>query len=275
MEEIWVNITESDKYQVSNLLRVRSFMVKDGEPPRILNTFISKTGYYVVNLSLNKKRRTRKLHRLFAIAFIPNPNNYPEINHIDGNKLNNSINNLEWCTGLMNKRHAFRTGLIPKVVGQNQSSTKLTDDVVIEIFNSKEPTSVLKNKYGVSASAINGVRDGKSWGWLTGKHYRKVREQRKFSDDQVLEIFNSLDSVADISLKYGASYSSIRAIKSGMVHSDVTGKSYNPKMKLSLSQIVEIQKSKDTNAILAKRYNVHICTISNIKNEKFKYNSRN
>lgn len=70
--------------------------------------WIQKNGYRCVTLD-NKKYN---IHRLVALTFIPNPNNYPIINHIDGNKLNNNISNLEWCTYSHNFREAIRLGLI-------------------------------------------------------------------------------------------------------------------------------------------------------------------
>ena len=58
-------------------------------------------------------RKTVKVHRLIAIAFIPNPNNLPEVNHIDGNKTNNNVENLEWVTHSENEKHAYRIGIQP------------------------------------------------------------------------------------------------------------------------------------------------------------------
>jgi hypothetical protein len=68
-------------------------------------------GYFVVGLCRNNKYHSKKIHRLVALAFIPNPKNKPEINHIDGVKTNNNISNLEWATTKENTRHAWETGL--------------------------------------------------------------------------------------------------------------------------------------------------------------------
>lgn len=69
-------------------------------------------GYMIVTLCDGKGlRKNKRVHRLLMEAFIPNPNNYPHINHIDGNKLNNSLNNLEWCSSKHNSQEAVRLGL--------------------------------------------------------------------------------------------------------------------------------------------------------------------
>jgi len=183
MEEIWKTVSECPNYEVSNFKRVRSLFCKNGKEPYILKVFISKTGYYVVNLWINGNRRTRKLHRLYAIEFIPNPNNYPQINHRDGNKLNLSDDNLQWSTQKMNAHHAFRTGLIPKVLGQKQSSTKLSDELVLEIYNSNLTKAELSRKYNKPFSTISGIKNGYSWSWLTGA---KNKNKYKIYDSDIV-----------------------------------------------------------------------------------------
>lgn len=82
----------------------------------ILKGGVYPNGYRFVVLTDDNRKESRHLvHRLVAMAFIPNPLNLPCVNHIDGNKLNNSVENLEWCTHLENVRHAIKTGLIGKV----------------------------------------------------------------------------------------------------------------------------------------------------------------
>lgn len=72
-----------------------------------------KDGYQLVNLCVDGKKTTEKVHRLIAQKYIPNPNNLPQINHIDGKKENNNVSNLEWCTNKMNIEHSNRLELRP------------------------------------------------------------------------------------------------------------------------------------------------------------------
>ena len=73
---------------------------------RVLAGSVNSYGYRVVSFTKNGIRKDKKVHRLLAQTFLPNPNNYSDVNHIDGNKLNNSLDNLEWCSRQMNNDHA-------------------------------------------------------------------------------------------------------------------------------------------------------------------------
>lgn len=116
MEEIWKGIPGyEEKYQASNLGRIRSTISWNGryyyKKERILVPQKNCWGRLQIDLSKNGKVKKYSVHRLVAQTFIPNPENKPEINHIDGNKLNNNIENLEWVTSKENVLHAYRTGL--------------------------------------------------------------------------------------------------------------------------------------------------------------------
>jgi hypothetical protein len=126
MEEIWKDITDYlGYYQVSNLGNVRSLertvtyelktksgtVVNKVYKAKNLKTYIGTHGYYSVGFHVNKINVTVNIHRLVAEAFIPNPDNKPEVNHKDGVKINNNVFNLEWVTQSENMKHSYNTGL--------------------------------------------------------------------------------------------------------------------------------------------------------------------
>lgn len=104
MEEIWKDIKGYEGlYEISNLGNVKS--------SKILKKELCKNGYFRIKLFKNGKGKRFLIHRLVAIAFIPNQDDKPQVNHRDGNKQNNNVNNLEWVTSKENNIHAHRAGL--------------------------------------------------------------------------------------------------------------------------------------------------------------------
>ena len=93
-------------YSISSEGRVRN-----DETNKMKSMDATSDGYHKVDLYSNGKRTSVRVHRLVAEAFIPNPNKLPQINHIDGNKENNNVKNLEWVNNSQNMIHAYRTGL--------------------------------------------------------------------------------------------------------------------------------------------------------------------
>ena len=115
MREQWKPIKGmEDRFLVSNMGRVRSIARFNGNytvRERIMRSRTTRYGYEAINLYDGEKIRYFQVHRLVAEAFIPNPDNKPVIDHIDGNKLNNKVNNLEWVTHAENNQRAYETGL--------------------------------------------------------------------------------------------------------------------------------------------------------------------
>ena len=152
MEEIWSDY--DDYYKVSTIGNVYSI-----KRNRLLNQNLNYCGYLIVS-----HYKTKKLvHRLVAEMFIPNPLNLPEINHIDGNKQNNVINNLEWCTHIENINHSMKTGLC----NNNGKSwrLKLNETQIKEIrqLNGKLFHKEIAEKYGVSTVQITRILNNQSW----------------------------------------------------------------------------------------------------------------
>lgn len=110
--EIWEKIIDYP-YEISNHGNIRRnpdapYKHKNKE---YVKPYINNKGYSCVHFYKNSKMYSFLIHRLIAIAFIPNTNNLPDINHIDGNKLNNDVSNLEWCTHQQNMQHAWDNNL--------------------------------------------------------------------------------------------------------------------------------------------------------------------
>ena len=111
MNEIWKPIKNYESlYEVSSLGKVKSFK-RSGAKEKILKCFYDEYGYVRVCLSKNGKSKKYKVHRLVAEAFIPNPKNFPQINHDNGIKDDNRVENLEWCTSSFNTIHSYVNNL--------------------------------------------------------------------------------------------------------------------------------------------------------------------
>lgn len=125
-------------------------------------------GYKQVELNVNGKSTKKSIHRLVAEAFIPNPNNLPCVNHKDGNKLNNCVGNLEWCTHKRNMEHASETGLL-RTIGSKNPASKLTEEDVAYIRRVYKKgdleygSSALGRKFGVDHKAIWAIVNGVTW----------------------------------------------------------------------------------------------------------------
>lgn len=108
-KQIWKDISGYEgKYQVSNTGRVRSLNYKRTGKIKVMKLSTNKLGYKIIMLSKNGKCKTWQVHRLVAQAFLPNPNNYPIINHKDENPKNNTVWNLEWCSQEYNINYGTR-----------------------------------------------------------------------------------------------------------------------------------------------------------------------
>ncbi len=125
----------------------------------------NKIGYNVVCFRKNNKRKHFLVHRLMAKQFLSNPLKKKQINHKDGNKLNNNINNIEWSTCEENIRHCWKNNLHSRPFGENNSSAKLTEFDVKEIRKTNKPISLLElaKKYKVDKTTIHLIIKRKTW----------------------------------------------------------------------------------------------------------------
>lgn len=161
MIEIWKPVKGFENYEVSNLGQVKSLNYNRTKGTKILKPGMDTNGYLQVHLSKNGKHYAKSIHRLVAEAFIPNIDNKPEVNHIDGNKQNNKVENLEWVTRRENNKHAYDTGLLkpPVMKGEeNPRARKVICTNTGEIFNYIKEAA---KKYNVIDSSISACCKGK------------------------------------------------------------------------------------------------------------------
>lgn len=159
MEEIWKDIQGYEEYyQISNLGNVKSLKYHGlkRKHPKILKWRITGKGYAQIILSVNNIQKRYSVHRLVALHFIVNPNNFPCVNHKDENPLNNSINNLEWCTYSYNTNYGncvakIRNKSIGKIGSYPVIQESLTGNFIAEFVSIGEAS-----KYtGISYTMIN------------------------------------------------------------------------------------------------------------------------
>lgn len=117
---------------------------------RTLKGMVDRCGYHEVSITEHSKSKWFFVHRLVAEAFLPNPDNLPFVNHKNGNKLDNSVENLEWCTRSENALHSFKNGLQTRVSNRYGTFRVLTEE------------------------DLNFIRDSKSLGYMTDKDVAEV-----------------------------------------------------------------------------------------------------
>lgn len=176
LEEIFKDIQNYEGlYQISNYGNVKSvdryvlhkrygnMHVKEC----IMKCFLVE-GYLYVRLCKNSKHKTFKIHRIVMTHFVLNPNNFLEVNHIDGVKTNNHIDNLEWCTRSHNEKHAHKIGL-KNFKGKNAPNIKLTEEKIKEIkelLKNKIPQRTIAKKYDIAPSTVNYINTEKKWKYV-------------------------------------------------------------------------------------------------------------
>lgn len=121
-----------------------------------------KLGYLFIDLCKDGFVKKHLVHRLIADTFIENPENKPQVNHIDGNKVNNHVSNLEWCTASENQKHAIKNNL-RSAKGEKNSQSKLTLKQVSEIFSDNRLYKEISLDYNISMSTISSIKNKKTW----------------------------------------------------------------------------------------------------------------
>ena len=168
MEEIWKDIEGYEGlYQISSQGRVRSLdrtiVYSNGNVHKYYGSFKKQSfdagGYKIVTLSKNSKTTTHKVHRLVAKAFIENPKNFKNINHIDEDKTNNNVDNLEWCDTAYNNSYGTRLERVSKTAGTPIVQLTIDGDYV----NTYNSISAAAKSVGGNAAPIRDVLVGNSY----------------------------------------------------------------------------------------------------------------
>jgi hypothetical protein len=166
--EIWLPVKGFEgSYEVSNLGQVRSLdrtiVRSDGKTMSFKGRMYlpqkDKNGYLILGLRIARQPKyVAKVHRLVAIAFIPNPEGKPHVNHLDGVKTNNVVENLEWATNLENNVHAVAAGLMVYRRGEEHMNAKVAPEVVRQVRALRE----LGHSYG-QISKVVGIKEQHAW----------------------------------------------------------------------------------------------------------------
>jgi hypothetical protein len=168
--EIWKDIPNySGEYRISSLGNVVSLPRKGtSKTPKMLIRKNDTSGYPAVCLCHGGRKSRKAVHRILAEVFIPNPNDKPEVNHIDGNKCNYALDNLEWVTKKENIQHAVSTGL--HASGERNGSAKLTKEKAIDIrklyASTKFTYKNLATLFCVSVSTIKDTVNRRYWNFV-------------------------------------------------------------------------------------------------------------
>lgn len=181
-QEIWKDVVDYEgQYEVSNTGKLRyvpktimRFRKDTGKSHAIhikgKTSFgsLNKKGYFDVKLWKDGTSKSIVIHRLIAQSYIPNPSKLPQVNHIDGVKTNNRVENLEWCDNAHNVKHAYVLGLAVGLKGEKQNGSKIKESDVLEIrkFYADNPTAfyrIYAEKLNLSIKSICSIVNRKSW----------------------------------------------------------------------------------------------------------------
>jgi hypothetical protein len=188
-----------------------------------MSTSLDRRGYERVNLfnRITKKHMTIRIHRLVAKMFIPNPENKPQVNHIDGNKQNNTVSNLEWCTNLENAKHSRENGLMPH--------NKLTEEnvhLICKRLTQGIGVGEICRLYGFPYTAVWAISARRNWTHISDNYILPAIKKMAFIPrSEIVNVCRMLSehkSSEFIAKIYGVSRACIDKIRIRKNHTDIS-----------------------------------------------------
>lgn len=220
--EIWMEVPGWEgQYMASNKSRIKSLAGWRGSE-KILKPVI-RSGYPSVTFWKDGRHEHATVHRLVMSLFKDNPDNLPEVDHLFGNKMDMSLDHLEYVSSSDNKKRAYGLGLMVGRKGESHHLSRLKNEDVEDIFNSPLSYLQLSEKYNITTTAVGDIKIGKTWSHITGKEYVKMN-RRRLSEKEILDIFYDNGTYRALGLKYDVAFSVIQTIKNRQSHLKVTEK---------------------------------------------------
>lgn len=273
--ELWSSIKDYPGYWVNKKGEIL------GKQLNIYKQGRNHKGYPIVSMYYKGKNehklKTKSVHRIVAETFIynDNPKIKNQVNHIDGNKENNAVENLEWCTNQENKKHAIDNGLVSYQKGEKHNSAILNNKQVIDIYTSGESRLYMAEKYNISKHNVSNIRGDNAWTHIT-KNLTKgnYKNDRLLSEDIIKSIFISNLTNKEISEKYNIDKAIVSNIKNGKSYRNITKNidkgeiKVKKKSKLTEEDVKYIYMSNKTCKELAEVYNMSESGIYFIKSDR-------
>lgn len=179
--ERWISIQGHPEYEVSNFGRIRSYK-RDRSKGRVITPKFSGF-YHQVTLCTNGIQDRRSVHRIVAEHFLTNEENKPQVNHKDGDKLNNHVDNLEWVTPSENGLHAYKMGLNEPQKGTDHGRSILDETEVMSIYHLAKseviPQKEIAERFDVTVATVSDIKLGRRWGHITQKQSDRAQELEK------------------------------------------------------------------------------------------------